>query len=241
MAREAYITGIGQSEVGVRLPRQPLLLTKDAIDEALADAGLTLSQIDGVFSFPGKSHGYTAFSPVGTDELIEALGIKSKLADGRDGAARAALGDRHGGAGREGRRMPPRDLLPHRLRGGRRCRDPGTYMSGDEAATPSRARRSGPRRSSRSRRRAGSRNTRMRHMHRYGMTREQLAHDRDQRQRNALLNPHARAITKEPLTLDKYMAARPITSPFCLYDCDRFTDGSTVLIVSAGDALDEVH
>ena len=27
MAREAYITGVGQSEVGVRLPRHPLLLT----------------------------------------------------------------------------------------------------------------------------------------------------------------------------------------------------------------------
>jgi acetyl-CoA acetyltransferase len=31
-----------------------------------------------------------------------------------------------------------------------------------------------------------------------------------------------------------------ISSPFCLYDCDRFTDCSTVIIVSAGDALDEV-
>ena len=36
------------------------------------------------------------------------------------------------------------------------------------------------------------------------------------------------------------MAARMISSPFCLYDCDRFTDASTVLIVSAGDALGEV-
>jgi len=31
-----------------------------------------------------------------------------------------------------------------------------------------------------------------------------------------------------------------ITTPLCLYDCDRFTDCSTVVIVSAGDALDEV-
>jgi acetyl-CoA acetyltransferase len=31
-----------------------------------------------------------------------------------------------------------------------------------------------------------------------------------------------------------------ISSPLCLYDCDRYTDASTVLIVSAGDALDEV-
>lgn len=31
-----------------------------------------------------------------------------------------------------------------------------------------------------------------------------------------------------------------ITTPFCLYDCDRYTDASTVLIVSAGDALHEI-
>ncbi|WP_231636133.1 thiolase family protein [Novosphingobium sp. ST904] len=31
-----------------------------------------------------------------------------------------------------------------------------------------------------------------------------------------------------------------ITTPLCLYDCDRFSDASTVVIVSAGDALDEV-
>ncbi len=31
-----------------------------------------------------------------------------------------------------------------------------------------------------------------------------------------------------------------ISSPFCLFDCDRFTDACTVIIVSAGDALDEV-
>ena len=78
MAKEAYITGIGQSEVGVRLARHPLLLTIDAIREALDDAGLTTGQIDGVFTYPGKSHGYLGFSPVASDEVIEALGIQSK-------------------------------------------------------------------------------------------------------------------------------------------------------------------
>ena len=31
-----------------------------------------------------------------------------------------------------------------------------------------------------------------------------------------------------------------ITSPLCLWDCDRYSDCSTVVIVSAQDALDEV-
>jgi acetyl-CoA acetyltransferase len=77
-----------------------------------------------------------------------------------------------------------------------------------------------------------------RHMKRYGMTREQLAQVAINDHRNAMLNP--RAIVKEPLTMDKYMDARMISTPFCLYDCDRFTDVSTVVIVSASDALDEI-
>jgi acetyl-CoA acetyltransferase len=36
------------------------------------------------------------------------------------------------------------------------------------------------------------------------------------------------------------MEARMISSPLCLYDCDRYSDGSTVIIVSAGDALDDI-
>ena len=47
-AREAYITGIGLSEIGQKLTRHPLLLTVDAVREALAEAGLTIGQIDGV-------------------------------------------------------------------------------------------------------------------------------------------------------------------------------------------------
>ena len=78
MAHEAYITGIGMSEVGVRLARSPLGLTVDAVKEAIADAGLTLDQIDGVATYPGKMQIFLGFSPIGADELIEALGLKTR-------------------------------------------------------------------------------------------------------------------------------------------------------------------
>jgi 3-oxoacyl-[acyl-carrier-protein] synthase III len=80
----AYITGIGQSEVGVRLTRSPMLLTVDAVKEALQDAGLTLEQIDGVSSYPGRMPIFLGFSPIGPDELIDALGIRAVW---RSGAA----------------------------------------------------------------------------------------------------------------------------------------------------------
>src|SRR6266403_2910907 len=76
-ATKAYITGVGQSEIGVRLTRHPLLLTLDAIREALQEAGLTIGQIDGISTYPGRSAAYLGFSPVGADELIDALGIRA--------------------------------------------------------------------------------------------------------------------------------------------------------------------
>jgi acetyl-CoA acetyltransferase len=78
----------------------------------------------------------------------------------------------------------------------------------------------------------------MRHVKRYGLTREQLAQIALTDRANAVLNP--RALVRKPLTMDEYLAARMISTPLCLYDCDRYTDASTVLIVSAGTAIDEV-
>jgi len=54
------------------------------------------------------------------------------------------------------------------------------------------------------------------------------------------LLPGRLALVQKPLTMDEYLSARMISSPLCLFDCDRFTDASTVLIVSAGEALDEI-
>lgn len=238
MAREAYITGIGQSEVGVRLPRHPLLLTLDAAREAVADAGLTFDQIDGVFSYPGKVPSYLAFSPVGTDEVIEAFGIKSKWQMGAmeqpaqlSAIAMAAWAVKEGIC---------RHVLCFRTvyeAGG--MADPGTYMAGAKQDTVT-----GPSQwtspfwaTSAACWTAQYAN---RHVHKYGMTREQLGQIAINGSKNAMLNPKARAITKEELTLDKYMSARLISTPLCLYDCDRFSDASTVIIVSAGDALDEI-
>jgi acetyl-CoA acetyltransferase len=78
----------------------------------------------------------------------------------------------------------------------------------------------------------------MRHVKKYGLTREQLAQIALTDRAHALLNP--RALVREPLTMDDYLSARMISSPLCLYDCDRYSDASTVLIVSAGDAVGEV-
>lgn len=236
MAREAYITGIGMSEVGVRLTRSPLGLTLDAVREAIADAGLTLDQIDGVATYPGKMSTFLGFSPVSSDDVIEILGLNTRW---HIGAAEATA---QLGAIAEAAMAVKTGLARHVL-----C-----FRTVYEAAALARPDEFPPM----ERRKDVSGNSQwvspfgafsaanwtaqfaMRHMTRYGLTREQLAQVALNDHANAARNP--RAIVKKPLTMDEYMAARMISSPFCLYDCDRFTDASTVLIVSAGDALGEV-
>lgn len=235
--REAYITGVGQSEVGVRLPRHPLLLTIDAVREALDDAGLTLDQIDGVFSYPGKATGYLAFSPVGSDELIEALGIKSKwqMAAMEQPAQLSAIG-MAAMAVKEGL---CRHVICFRTvyeAGG--MANPAEYMPIQNKEVSGSSQWTSPFWATSSA--CWVAQYAARQVHKYGMTREQLGQIAINASKNAMQNPRARAITKEELTLDKYMSARMISSPLCLYDCDRFSDASTVIIVSAGDALDEV-
>ncbi|HEY0960206.1 MAG TPA: thiolase family protein [Novosphingobium sp.] len=234
---EAYITGIGQSEVGVRLTRSPMGLTLDAIREALDEAGLTLEQIDGVSTYPGKAQGYLGFSPVSSDEVIEQLGIKSKFQLGGmelpaqlSAIANAAMAVRLGLA---------RHVICFRtVYEAAAMANPEQYGAPQRKFVEGQSQWTNPFWAFSAACWTGQ--YAMRHMHRYGMTREQLAQVALNAHRNAAINPKARAIVKEPLTMEKYMSARMISSPFCLYDCDRFTDCSTVVIVSAGDALDEV-
>ena len=72
-----------------------------------------------------------------------------------------------------------------------------------------------------------------RHFHEFGTTREQLAQIALNARRNAEVNPTA--IYRDPMTLDDYLAARLISTPFCLYDCDVPVDGATAVIVSHVD------
>jgi acetyl-CoA acetyltransferase len=232
---EAYITGIGQSEIGVRLTRHPLLLTVDAVKEALEDAGLTIGQIDGVSTYPGRVPQMLGFSPVGADELIDALGIRATWYAG-GGEITSQLGAVVAAA------MAVRTGLARHVICFRTVYEAAAMARPDEFPMPRRDRVDG-----------GSQwfapfnaisaatwtaQYAMRHVKKYGLTREQLAQVALTDRAHAALNP--RALVREPLTMEEYLSSRMIADPLCLYDCDRFTDASTVLIVSAGDAIDEV-
>ena len=72
-----------------------------------------------------------------------------------------------------------------------------------------------------------------RHMELYGTTKEQLGWLAINSRRNAALN--SLATYRDPMTMEDYLTARPISSPLGLFDCDVPVDGSIAVIVSHRD------
>lgn len=76
-----------------------------------------------------------------------------------------------------------------------------------------------------------------RQMHEYGYTREMFAEVALNARANAM--DHPLALMKKPLDLETYMAAPPIADPLCLYDFCLESDGAiAVLVTSAERARD---
>lgn len=73
----------------------------------------------------------------------------------------------------------------------------------------------------------------MRHMHEYGTTREQLAEVAVSARKWAQLNPEA--FKREPLTIDEVLRAKPVSSPFTVRDCCLVTDGAGAIVVTGAD------
>jgi acetyl-CoA acetyltransferase len=68
------------------------------------------------------------------------------------------------------------------------------------------------------------------YLHRYRAPREMLGWIALNGRANAARNPVA--IYRDPMTMDDYLSARPITTPFGLYDCDVPCDASIAVVVS---------
>jgi acetyl-CoA acetyltransferase len=72
-----------------------------------------------------------------------------------------------------------------------------------------------------------------RHMHQFGTTREQLAAVAVAAREWALLNPAA--WEKKPLTIDEVLSARMVSYPFTVRDCCLVTDGGGAVIVTSAE------
>jgi acetyl-CoA acetyltransferase len=72
-----------------------------------------------------------------------------------------------------------------------------------------------------------------RHMHKYGTTREQLAQVAVHTRAHALLHPNAHM--KKPLTLDEVLTAKPIADPLGMLDCCLLSDAGGAFIVTSAE------
>jgi len=234
----ACITGAAQSEVGRPSSRSALQLTADACLAAIADAGLSVSDIDGIGTYPGKSSEGGGIAPVGTAEAAAVLGIQPRwvLSSGEgfshlsplfhgimaiaSGLARHVIIYRT--VAQATARMAARQST---LMSGQR----GSRVDGNNAWTvPFNAH--------------SPINTfalyAQAYFDKYGATAEQLGAVAVNARRNAAHNPSA--VYRKPLTLDDYLASRVISSPLRLYDCDSHIDGATAILLSHRDAAKDM-
>jgi acetyl-CoA acetyltransferase/uncharacterized OB-fold protein len=222
------ISGIGMSKIGRRLMVPPLSLTVAACEAAIADAGLELTDIDGLSTYPGGGF-FGAFSEGGVTALESALGIRPTWHNG----GMETFGP--GGSVISAMLAVACGLARHVL-----CFRTLWEATYNELTKQGKVKPSGGRTASwqipfgaTSAAHTLALNA-QRHFHRYGTTRETLGWIALNQRANASLNPTA--IYRKPMTMEDYLNARIITTPFGLYDCDVPCDGAVAVIVSALDA-----
>jgi acetyl-CoA acetyltransferase len=218
------LSGVGRSAIGRRLMVDPLGLAVDACLAAVADAGLTLDDIDGLSTYPGLAP--MGMSEGGTTAVEEALRLRPTWTNGG--------GELPGPGGSVIAAMlaVASGLCRHVLCF--RTVWESTYATLGLAGSGG-GRVSGPLQEWRAPFGAMSAANWIamhanHYLHRYGATREMLGWIALNGRANAARNPIA--IYREPMTMDDYLSARPITTPFGLYDCDVPCDASVAVIVS---------
>ncbi len=211
----AAIVGVGLAGLGEAPGRTHLELLAEAAHAALADAGLEMNDVDGLFTANSVN-----FLPVLS--TVDYLGIHPRYVDGTNIggssflnfcltatlALQAGLCDValicYGSNQRTGRHSPNfSDAPPFEA-----AYKP-SYMVGPFALAAAR------------------------HMHEYGTTPEQLAEIPVAARAWARLNPDA--FTRDPLTIADVRASRMLCDPLTVRDCCLVTDGAGAIVMVRSD------
>jgi acetyl-CoA acetyltransferase len=232
--KDAIISGLGISRIGRRTGIPGVELTLEAARAAIEDAGLTAGDIDGI----------STFGDTPSTEVVDALenqATDQTLGFGTGGVLTPVMS-----AFRSVSERRARHVLVYRtvqMLGGSVTGAPASPTLNPLASPPVEPHIPGTRRKlkpfedidelvaahSYSAANWLAMHCR-RHMKLYGTTKRQLGWLAVNSRRNAALNP--RAAYREPMTMDDYLAARPVSTPFGLFDCDVPIDGSVALVVS---------
>ena len=229
--KNTAITGIGQSQISRGAAKSALSLTIDASLAAIADAGLTRADIDGIATWPGADDNTSGFSPVGIPALQDALRLEvdwySNCLEtaGQFGAIFNAIGAIVAGLCRHVLIFRTMYEATARKSGlANAINRPGERVRGVFAPfAPYHTYTAATQQSL----------FFQRYVNESGIRPEQVAQIAINGRRNAALNPAA--IYRTPITLADYLASPIISTPLRLYDCDVPIDGSTAIILSALD------
>jgi acetyl-CoA acetyltransferase len=224
LERRTIISGLGISQIGRRTGRSAMDLTLESVLAAIADAGITRDEVDGVaslgetpvgdvqdslrldLSWNGGGMTFAGLlSPVVGASLAIAAGLARHVVIYRTVAAANM------GAGQGALRAAASAEAAGRISGPMQWTVP-YHVYGTMPTHAMMLRR---------------------HMHLYGTTKEQLGWIPITERYHAGLNP--RATYREPMTLDDYLGARKVCEPISLFDCDVPVDGSIALVLSAAD------
>lgn len=232
----AVISGVGRSRIGRRLGVDPWVLTADAALAAIADAGLSAADIDGVSTYPGAFWSTPGITGAGVDDVRAMLGLRTRWHTG-GGELPGQLGSVVNavmavGAGLADHVLCFRTVWESTAQQGHGGRAATLLGGGGTGGAPVRF---------------GRELTQwttpygigypghaaldmQRRIELTGATREQFAQLALVARRYAAGNEAA--VYREPLSLAQYLDARLISDPVCLYDCDVPVDGSVAFIVS---------
>jgi acetyl-CoA acetyltransferase len=223
LKNKVAIVGVGESEIG-RVPHMSGLgLNAQAARRALDDAGLKMSEIDGLITAYSFTEPYFMLGSV----LCEYLGVKPRLnASMVVGGASPAVMLKHAAdaivagqaqtilvcAGENRATGQTRDAAVASLLavGHPYFEQPyGGSIPGYYAMIA------------------------QRHMHVYGTTREQLAQVAVHTREHAALHPSAHM--RKPVTLDEVLSAKPIADPFGMLDCCLISDAGGAFVVTSAE------
>jgi acetyl-CoA acetyltransferase len=211
------IVGVDESdEIGVVPHKSTMQLLAEAARNALIDAGLTLKDVDGVFTADLSARDVAEYlqirpsfmdgTSVGGSSFVMQLGHAAIAL--RMGLCNVAL-ITHGESGRSGIGMPRISSGPQSAMA--QFEDPfgipNPYGCYAMACT--------------------------RHMHMYGTTREQLAEIAVATRKWAAMNP--KALRREPITIEDVLTAREIAYPFGKLDCCLVTDAGGAVVLTRMD------
>lgn len=236
---KVVLSGIGQSAVGRRMGRSDIDLTIEAVCAAVSDAGLELVDIDGLVTWPGEHPAPAGFTGPGVWRTKDALALDltwhHSVVEGPGQASSLMTAMMAVASGLVRHVVVYRTLAESQgqMGGGRSGTHPidadgvgGLFQWLRPFGSVTAATWLAPHF--------------QRYLHDHGIRREQVAWLPVTQRANA----HRRGTswTADPLTVDDYLAARTIASPFCLFDCDVPIDGSTAFVLSHADyASDAPH